>query len=231
MTPNQEHGVVPERRGGGFSLGFFVSAIFFFFSILASVGMFVYIKMIEGSIDEKTAQAQELLKEVGSENISMLERLDVRMKEADRLLTEHRAVSGLLATLEAATIRDVRYTSLAFTESAGGGTEHSVSLTGESRTFGHVATQTDKFVEAGSLLRAPVVTTLERGNGIVNFNVDMRAAPELVRFGQVLERDLYTQKTTPSTPAPAAASTPAPVIQFATDVLATSTATTTAPEE
>lgn len=191
--------------------------------------MFVYVKMIERSIADKTVQAEALLKEFGPGKISILERLDVRMKEANKLLTEHRALSGLLATLEDATIKDARYTSLTFTESAGGGTEHSVSLVGESRTFGHVAAQTDKFVEAGSLLRAPIVSTLERGNGVVNFKVDMRAAPELVRFGQVLERDLYTQKSTPPTSADVPA--PAAVIQFATDVPATSTAATTTPEE
>lgn len=232
VTPGQENGsVVRNRSDGSFGLFFFLSAIVFFLTILGSVGMFVYIKVVEGSVDSKVAEATALNERYKAdvETINDLRRMSVRLKEANKLLVDHRALSGIVAQLEEVTLRDVRYVSFSFKESAGGSAEHALTLSGEARTFGHVAKQIDKYTELNALFRTPVVTTLESGNGMVRFVAEMGVVPGYANFGKVIDSGVYDRKN-PSTTRPAVQFTPE-ASQGSSASASSSTASTTAAEE
>lgn len=228
VTQGQENGspVVQRRNGGPLGLFFFLSAITFFLTILGTVGMFVYIKVVERSIEKKVAEATELKDEFNAdvETVLELRRLSVRLEEASKLLIGHRALSGLIAQLEESTLKDVRYVSLAFSETEGVEGEHSLSLSGEARSFGHVAKQIDKFVEMQSLLRTPVVSSLESGNGMVKFVTEMGVVPSSIRFGSAIESGMYTRKRSMVEESPAASETSRSILTSSSTSATSSTA-------
>lgn len=191
-------GAVPPiqaKRGGGFGLGFFLSTLIFFLSIMLAVGVFAYIKITERAIEVNKEEVLAVRAKFQPEATNVLARFDTRLKQARTLLKNHIAPTGLLVALEKATLADVQYLTLTYQGSEGGSPgEHSLVVEGKAKNYQAVALQTDQFSLPGSF-RVPFVTKLEREEGAVSFAIQMQIDPELVRFNNVLTRGDYTSVT------------------------------------
>jgi hypothetical protein len=186
--------------------GYFLAVLAFLLSVIVSVGVFGYTKIIERTIVDSTTKVKAIQAALQPELISELMRIDARMKGVQRLTSGHIAVSALLDHLEAVTLNDVTYTQLTFkTEPASA--VYNLTLQGETGAIPSVALQTDQFRKSEYLL-SPVVTKLDRPSvegttktpnaRTTMFAVSMSMDPRLVSYAAALESGRYGVATAPS---------------------------------
>jgi len=177
--------------------GFYISFLIFFIAVLVSIGVFVYTKIIQGSIDTKLAEIDRLQKAYEPSTMKELIRADTRMKHADILIENHVTPSEYLRLLEQITIHNLRYDSLGFTTNGTVGTGAArnsqnisvptVALTGQAGSFKQIALQADEF-GANRDLQNPVVSGLNiDANDLAVFSVTMNVEPRFVSYTEAIK--------------------------------------------
>jgi hypothetical protein len=166
--------------------GYFFSMLLFLVSAVASLGLFGYTKIVESAIAEKITRLEEQKASFDPESIDLLERTDIHITNANKLLMQHVAVSELFTLLEKLTLKRVQYTELKYAGSPG--ESAMVTIDGSTQTFQNVALQTEQY-RGDVNLTNPIVRELERlETGAVHFSVDLTVDQRLVLFSSFLKK-------------------------------------------
>jgi len=173
------------RRHDVHGPGYYLMFMVFLTSVVVSLGVFGYTKIVESNIQEKIARLERQKEAFDEETVAMLARADTHITNAKKILREHTAVSELFTLLETITLVRVQYTELEYT---GQPSETSlVTISGLSKNFQDVALQTEQYRLHPSLHK-PVVRDLERlEDNSVSFSIDVTADTGLVSFSSALK--------------------------------------------
>jgi hypothetical protein len=174
--------------------GYFLAMLIFLVSVIASIGLFGYTKIVENSIQEKIERLKEQKVSFDVKSVDLLIRADKHITNANKLLMQHVAVSELFTLLETLTLKRVQYTSLKYDGFPGESAV--VVIDGTTQTFQNVALQTEQY-RGDVNLTNPVVRELERlDNGSVSFSLDISIDQRLVMFSSFLKNASNTQVDT-----------------------------------
>ncbi|HCC05077.1 TPA: hypothetical protein DEP58_02100 [Patescibacteria group bacterium] len=191
------------RRHDVHGPGYYLMFMVFLTSVVVSLGVFGYTKIVESNIQEKIARLERQKEAFDEETVAMLSRADKHITNAKKILEGHVAVSELFTLLETITLVRIQYTELEYT---GMPNETAlVTISGLSKNFQDVALQTEQY-RLHQSLHKPVVRDLERlEDNEVSFSIDVTADSGLVSFSSAL-KNLGQQVAIP-TPAPTVEST------------------------
>lgn len=158
-----------------------IALILFIASLVGAVGAFVYERVALARIEDKRTQLANVQDSLNSELISELVRFDTRLDKGQELIQNHIAVSPFFRHLEQRTLRNVRFTSLAF-EKSSEGSGYGVVLDGVTESYANVAVQLDEF-GASPVLRNPIVSNFGLNDvGDVTFTVSMNVDQSLISY-------------------------------------------------
>lgn len=179
FIPRKEGGK-PSRKGPSFvDLYRAIGILIFVIALLLAVGVFLYQQLLESSIERKEEALVRAREAFEPELIEELSRLDRRLEAAELLLSEHLAPTQLFSLLESITLTTVRFTDMSYQESAG---VHTLSLSGEGRSFASLALQSDEF-GANRFIQEPVFSGLQVNEvGNVDFGIIATVEPGLFTY-------------------------------------------------
>jgi len=167
---------------------FYVALLVFVAAIVASIGMFMYLRILTSSIESQKHALDESYAQFDTGSLSNFIIEDARLRHATTLLQEHVATSELFLRLEDLTLRDVVYEKLQYKkESESGGME--VVFTGKTKEFDYVEAQIKKFESDDFFRMSEVISMalLEDEDKNVQFGVVTKFDPMLVSYTQSLQ--------------------------------------------
>ena len=154
------------RRGS--SLVSILAGVIFLLAAMASVGMFLFERYTIQSIEAKGATLERSRAAFEPSTIEQLSRLDTRLGTAEKLLSNHPALSNLFDELEEKTLTSIRFNDFFYDVGAQNGA--ALSFSGDAASFNAVALQSDAFSKS-SLISDPIFSDVNIAPlGVVRFN-------------------------------------------------------------
>lgn len=172
--------LVGERRGGG-GIATLVAILLFVASLLAAGGTFVYGAYIDRAIAGKKDSLEKAEGAFDIRSIQDLQRLDVRLGEAEQLIQGHVAPSGLFTFLSSATLERVQFTSFSLEVGADAG---HLTMAGAADSFSSLALQSDQFSVAKVLRNVIFSGIATDSSGRIIFSVSADVDPSLMNYAQ-----------------------------------------------
>ncbi len=169
-----------SSRGGG--LLTLLAVLIFVASILAAGGAFAYGKYLDSAITSKDESLKKAEGAFDTRSILDLERLDSRLMEAQTLLADHVAPSGLFTFLSATTLERVQFTSLDL-DIGQGGMAH-LTMGGVADSYSTLALQSDQFSQAQALRDVIFSGITNDATGRVVFSVSANIDPSLFSYAK-----------------------------------------------
>ena len=199
------------KRRSLYGPGFFVAVLLFVVSLVFAFGVFAYVQVKVKTIDQTIAKIEAVQADINPAEVKQWQRIALRLSEAQKVVQEHRALTGLFVELENSTLRNVQYTTFEYTDSSGSSKSKSrgkvasseafatVQLEGVTPDLYHVAQQVDQYQQAldtegteGNFLSTVVDTlTYNEDDGVLEFSVEIEPSKSLISFSRVLEENLY----------------------------------------
>lgn len=161
-----------------------ISIFIFFAVVIAAGGLYFYKGIIEKNIQNMNSELVLAQNSFEPSEITQLQVLDKRLRAANTILTNHVDISPIFNTLQALTMKTVRYTK--FSYSIGDNNNIDVKMSGQAVGYRSIALQSDLFGTNKSLID-PVFSNLsldDKGNVI--FDLDFSVDPSFVNYKQVL---------------------------------------------
>ncbi|MDP3996825.1 MAG: hypothetical protein Q8P86_04000 [bacterium] len=164
-----------------------LATIVFIVSLAASAGAFFYHKALVGELQEMNDQLVRAKKEFEPQTIEEISRFSKRVGESIKILDSHTAMSNIFKIFEEGTLKTVRFSS--FTYSFSGGSEASVSLSGEAVDFNAVALQSDEFGN-NKLVKNPVFSNFQfTETGTVSFGFTASIPLSVISFKESINEE------------------------------------------
>jgi len=176
--------------GGIFYL---LAEIIFGFTIIASLGMFGYQKLLETQIGKMQGDLTTATENIEPDLIHQLSKASTRFQSAQEIINKHVTISRLFDLLESLTLQTVRFNDFAYSTDQGGAI--SITMSGEARSYATVALQADIFSKDGSFKSSQFSNLDLNSKGSVVFNFKGRLNPSVISYTKGL------QKVTPETQA------------------------------
>jgi hypothetical protein len=229
MDPTFNSSFIPKRslqtgtggKGGGkyvkrrslYGPGFFVSALLFATSLIVAFGMFAAIEVIDLRINDNLVKAENMQQEMDPSEIARWKRTTLRLTEAQKIVENHQAVTGLLREIESNTLKNVQYIEFAYDATKGAtrntsraninneNTLISLTLSGKTQDLAHVAVQGDQYRNhVENYFFNTHVSDIEQIDGYVNFEMYTGVDARVVLFSRVIADNVYS--TIPQTVIP-----------------------------
>jgi len=204
--------LVENRRGSSSGFIFLIALLVFIGSVVAAGAAFLYGTYLESALAAKIRSletAQGAFESAGA--IETLIRLDRRLIEGKKLLSEHIAPSAIFYFLSAQTLERVRFTSFDYQLQKDGTAK--IELKGITDDFPTIALQSDQF-GASKVLRNIIFSDIAvEATGGVSFSLSATVEPELLLYSKNLTQApaVVVPQGTPAAPTGAtstASSTP-----------------------
>jgi hypothetical protein len=154
--------------------GYFIAVLIFIATVGASVALFAYTRILEGSLNEKIVDLKESMEAVKSEDLTEFLELEKQMKNAKYLLENHVAISEVLHKLEMTTLENVQYVAMAY-KGASKEEFSTIDLSGVTKSLADVALQIREYEQDKHII-TPTITNLTRDPGGVLIQFDVRAS-------------------------------------------------------
>lgn len=165
-----------QKSGGNI---FLITSLFLLgLSIVGSIGVFAYERYLTGIRNTKSAEVEELQKNIDSAEVEEFIRTRDRFTTARTLLDSHITASSFFDLLETMTLQNVRFDTLSFTLTEERGAE--IRMAGAARTFNALAAQSSLFAEEKRIKRAIFSDITVRDDDTVSFTLTADAEPELL---------------------------------------------------
>ncbi len=202
FIPKQPVTQAPVRSSGGNFL-FLIAFILFMVSVAVAGGAFLYNQLVDSNITKGNAQLDLNENALDPTTIQELTRLNDRMIAAKGLLQQHIAFSNFFGSLERATLRNVEYSSFAYTY--GGGDKISISMKGTAgrgpvSSYETVALQAKEFTNPAlrNVFRSPLLTDVgvdAAGNSSFSFSAALD--PTLISYYKLRKEEAATGAVNP----------------------------------
>lgn len=157
-----------------------VSIALFVVAALASVGVFAYKKISERELISKQADLERSREAFEPSLIEEIVRLDERITSAEKLVSDHVAMSGIFKLIEDTTLETVQFTHFQLSRDADG--MFRLALTGSATGFAAVALQSDELGEHPLLDDVLVSNFSVTDTGRVTFTAGMSVDPSVFDY-------------------------------------------------
>lgn len=176
-----------ESGGGRVSINLFLSfgMIVFFLMIALAAGVYLYKVVIQKKIADEGVALEKAKKAFEPSLIADVKRLDSRITVGKTILGNHVVVSPVFDTLEALTLKTVRFTKFDYKNAKGGNPV--IQLGGEAKSYSSVALLSDSFV-GDVRIKNPVFSNLNLNEtGGVVFSFQASLDPSMVSYKKTFE--------------------------------------------
>ena len=165
----------------------FATTILFVVSLAASIGMFLYERFIEDSIDKKGIELEKARQTINPSLLEEFKALDEKLRTAEELLGRHIAMTLFFEFLESSTLQNVQYNDFSYILDTAGNI--SIDMAGTARSFNAIALQSDIFRDSGMMLESRFTRLNLDDSGNVEFNVTSKLDPSFVLYRNVYSVD------------------------------------------
>lgn len=202
FIPKSTLATPPKAKKHPISFLLVISILLFLVACGAWGGAFVYkgyitsqVKVLSDSLTKKQAAFEP-------ETLAALSELDRKMKAGDALLAEHVTLVPIFDELERMTIQSIRFTSFIFEH--GVGIPDKVVMTGEAKSYGAIALQSDELAKNKRIIN-PIFSGLSvnRDGNVaftLMFNIDSDLTSYIHDVGEPEKK--MVEPTTPSNSQP-----------------------------
>lgn len=169
-------------KGAESSIGivFLITLIVFIGVVALAVGIFLYQQFLLQDINKKKDSLDRAKAAFEPALIEEIGRLDVRMKSAEEILNNHKALSVFFDLLETNTLVSLQFQNLGYKIDEAG--RVSVSMSGVASSFSSVALQSDIFGK-NKFIKEPIFSNLNLDNkGNVVFDFSAFIDPRLLLY-------------------------------------------------
>lgn len=184
MAPNFQSSFIPKesvteevfKKKKAGMLGVLVVSLFIF-SIILSVGLYVYKGIIKSDIENLQLQLAEEEKNLDKDTISKMSQFSKKLGVVRSIVIKHKVASNFLETLASSTVSSVQFMDLSYDDSKGG--ELLVRLSGRAADYASVALQEDVFSKV-KYFKSTTFSNLGLGNGgSVSFDLEIIVDPKI----------------------------------------------------
>ena len=204
-----EERVVTRRPA---SLLVFLGTLIFFASLASAGGVYFYRASLMKKVDSMASQLEKARARFEPSLITDLETLDRRLGAADNVLSNHIVVSPIFETLQALTLKTIRYTSMTYEVMNEDGESIRVSLRGQSSSgYTPIALQSDMFLQ-NKYIKDPLFSNLlVDASGRVNFDLEFTVDPTYLSYVESVNRAAVPDESIPVTETSTSTPTPLPI--------------------
>jgi hypothetical protein len=191
MDPTQaQSSFIPKKpTAGGISrsggLIPYIANIIFVLALVASVLVFAYSKYLDNQISKMSESLTVARQALEPDLINQLASSDKRIIAGNELILNHKSLSGFFDLLESITLKNLRFTSFAYSPGTGGAA--TVTLKGQAQTYGALALQAKIFGQDENFIN-PMFSNLDlddKGNVIFTFKSDLN--PKAISYVSLLQ--------------------------------------------
>ena len=164
---------ISTRRPPLATLFFVISVIIFVITLVATIGVFSYKKIIIDRITNMSTELSSAKNAFEPRLIDTLTKFSNRVEVAKQVIGAHSVVSPIFDLLENETLASITFDNFKYDFNESG--VSSLSMTGQAKSFNSVALQSDIFGQE-KLLKGPVFSDLnldQSGNVIFKFSVSV----------------------------------------------------------
>jgi len=167
-------GVFKKKKTGVFGV---LVVFLFIFSIIVSVGMFIYKGMIKADIENLQNQLVEEEKNIDKKTINEISQFSKKLKIAKSIVFKHKVVSNFLETLASSTVSSVQFVDFGYDNMQENNL--SVTLKGKAVGYASVALQEDIFSKV-NYFKSVTFSNLSLGEGgLVSFDLKISVDPSI----------------------------------------------------
>jgi hypothetical protein len=185
--PMIEQRTVAAKRPIGL---FLILAIFIFVAmVLISGGAYLYKNILTQNITKMENDLNLAKNRFEPSKISQLKLLDKRLQSSGEILSKHIAISPIFETLQALTMKTVRYTKFGYDFA---NNKIIVKMSGQSVGYRSIALQADLFTKNKNLIDPSFSNLSLDDKGNVLFDLEFSVDPSFVDYQQVLKTEADT---------------------------------------
>ncbi|MEK7669434.1 MAG: hypothetical protein AAB350_02480 [Patescibacteria group bacterium] len=184
MAPNFQSSFIPKesvteevfkkKKAGMF--GVLVVSLFIF-SIILSIGMFVYKGIIKSDIQNLQNQLVEEEKNIDKETISEISQFSKKLSMAKSIVFKHKVVSNFLKTLASSTVSSVRFVDFGYDNMKEN--DLAITLKGKAVDYASIALQENIFSKV-NYFKSVTFSNLSLGEGgLVSFDLKISVDPKI----------------------------------------------------
>jgi len=184
FIPQKSLSTVSKKKSTS-GLFFFISVIIFILSVLGSIGIIAYKKVVEQGIENKAGSLERAKEAFDPNLIESLSRLDNRIESSKELLNSHIAISPIFSLLEDLTLKNVEFDQFEFRAEDSG--LMTLLMSGQAKDYATVVLQSDTFGQSKSL-RDQIFSDVNLNKfGNVGFSFRAVVDPSLVSYKNNVE--------------------------------------------
>lgn len=184
MAPNFQSSFIPKesvteeifKKKKAGMLGVLAVSLFVF-SIILSVGLYVYKGIIKSDIQNLQLQLTEQEKSLDKETISKMSQFSKKLSVIRSIVSKHKVASNFLETLASSTVSSVQFIDLTYNESKNG--ELIVTLSGRATDYASVALQEDVFSKVKYFKSTTFSNLGLEDEGSVSFDLAITVDPKI----------------------------------------------------
>jgi len=150
-------------------------------AVLLAGGTFAYERLLDHSLETKSAQLSQATANVDQDTVQEFVRLQDRLSTGRDLLTNHIMLSQFLDSLERLTLANVRYSDMQVT--VAGDHTAEVVISGTARNFNTLAAQSNSLATEKHIKRAIFSGIDVTASGLVTFKLTADIDPDLIIAG------------------------------------------------
>ena len=176
--------MIQERVASPRSISFLtVIAIFILFTVLLATGaLYFYKGIIAKNITTMNNNLALAKNRFEPSKITELQVLDRRLQASSQILSKHIAISPIFQSLQAVTMKTVRYTKFNYDFAGDTSSKITVKMSGVALGYSFLALQSDLFAKNKNFID-PVFSNLTLNeNGNVVFDLDFSVDPSLLDY-------------------------------------------------
>lgn len=184
MAPNFQSSFIPKgpmteevfKKKKAGMLGVLAVSLFVF-SIILSIGLYVYKGILKSDIENLQLQLAQEEKNLDKETIAKMSQFSKKLSVVKSIVLKHKVVTNFLETLASSTVSSVQFVDLTYNESKNG--DLIVSLSGNASDYASVALQEDVFSNV-KYFKSMAFSNLGLGKeGSVSFDLEIIIDPKI----------------------------------------------------
>ncbi|MES2994629.1 MAG: hypothetical protein V4681_01150 [Patescibacteria group bacterium] len=184
-----------RRARSGVNVFMLVAMIVAGLALLASAGIFGYLKFLESARDAKAEQLREAEASISRATVEEFLRLRNRFSSTGMLLDQHVALSQYFDVLETLTLQSVTFDSLKIATKED--RTATLEMTGSARNFNALAAQSSAFAAEKRIKRAIFSGISTQEKGLIDFTLSAELDPSVLIWRGPVAPPVETVPTQP----------------------------------
>ena len=169
----------PFYKERGPSLIIIISIVLAIVSALVAGGFYFYKNKINKEVEELKKSVDRAQLTVDEETMNNLEDMAEKIKNAKKIIYNHKSLVPLFKLLESTTLESIRFSNFSYSES---GENVSIKMEGEANSYSSLANQSDSYAKNKDIRNFVFSNLSLTDKGNVKFSVDIQVNPSLILY-------------------------------------------------